>query len=134
MVQENLPRPTVLVVDDEALIRWALSEGLTEAGYPVAVAATGAEARAWLTAHEGESCAVLLDLRLPDVADWSLLQHIREHWPDVPVVMMTAHGSADDALAAAKLGAYRFISKPFDVPELVRVVGEAWANSGRLDS
>ena len=128
MTREIPPNPTVLVVDDEALIRWAISEGLADAGYPVQVAASGREARAVLAAADGLPLVVLLDLRLPDVADLSLLRHIRAARPEVPVLMMTAHGSSDDAAEALRLGAVRFVGKPFDVAELVHFVAEAWAH------
>lgn len=127
MMREKLPTwPTVLVVDDEPLIRWSLSEGLTEGGYSVRLAANAAEARAVLVGADGSPMVVLLDLRLPDVADLSLLREVRTRWPDVPVVLMTAHGTADDARGAAALGAYRVVDKPFDVSAMVQLVGEAW--------
>jgi len=128
MTREIPPKPTVLVVDDEALIRWALSEGLSDAGYPVKLAASGAEARAALYAFNGLPLVVLLDLRLPDVADLSLLREIRTARPEVPVLMMTAHGSSEDAAEAQRLGAVKFVGKPFDVAEFVELVAEAWAN------
>jgi two-component system nitrogen regulation response regulator GlnG len=130
MNQENLPSPLVLVVDDEALIRWALSEGLTECGYKVCQAATGAEARAVLAAHAHTPLVILLDLRLPDVADLSLLRDVRRARPDAPVVMMTAHGTSDDEQEATRLGVYRFMGKPFDVAEMIRLVGDAWRAKG----
>ena len=130
---ENLPIPTVVVVDDEALIRWALSQGLLEAGFPVMAAETGKEAKRLLETLAGTPRVVILDLRLPDVVDLSLLREIRTRWPDVPVVMMTAHGSSEDATAALRIGAYSFVSKPFDVPQMVALVGAAWA-AGQHDA
>ena len=118
----------VLVVDDEPLIRWSLSEGLADVGYTVKQAATGAEAREMLAASGDDPLVVVLDLRLPDVTDLSLLQHIRASRPDVPVVMMSAHGSADDARQATSFGAFRFVTKPFDVIEMIGLVGDAWAS------
>ena len=128
MTRENLPMPVVLVVDDEPLIRWSLSEGLSEGGYVVRLAGNAAEARAALALLGGQPLVVLLDLRLPDVVDLSLLAEIRRRWPDVRVVMMSAHGSADDVARATDLGAVRFVEKPFDVTEVVKIIGEAWGN------
>ena len=122
----NLPTPTVLVVDDEALIRWALSEGLTDSGYVVRSASTGEEARAAVRACEGP-LLILLDLRLPDVADLSLLRHIRDARPDAPVLIMTAHGSSHEAAEASRMGAAGFVGKPFDVTRMVELVGEIWS-------
>jgi DNA-binding NtrC family response regulator len=127
MTGEKLPTPVVLVVDDEPLIRWSLSEGLTDMGYVVKQAATGAEARNVLAATQDDPLVVVLDLRLPDVSDLSLLREIRTRRPDVPVLMMTAHGTSDDARQATCLGVFKFLTKPFDVRALVDLVGEAWA-------
>lgn len=129
MIGEKLPRPMVLVIDDEPLIRWSLSEALAEHGYAVRQAATGAEARRELEAAGGEPLVVLLDLRLPDVVDLSLLSDIRSRRPDAPVVMMSAHGTDEDARNARRLGAYTFVTKPFDVAEMIDLVGEAWSAS-----
>ncbi len=126
MTGEKLRQRVVLVVDDEPLIRWSLSEALSEQGYAVRQAASGAEARHELEASLGEPLVVLLDLRLPDVADLSLLSDIRARRPDAPVVMMTAHGSDEDARNAKRLGVFKFVTKPFDVGEMIDLVGEAW--------
>jgi DNA-binding NtrC family response regulator len=125
MTGEKPPTPTVLIVDDEPLIRWSLTEGLTEGGYTVRQAATGAEARTALGARPGEPLVVLLDLRLPDVTDLSLLREIRERMPQVPVILITAHGTPEDAREARKLGVFRIVSKPFDVTAVVELVAEA---------
>jgi DNA-binding NtrC family response regulator len=126
MAMEKLPRPAVLVVDDEALIRWSLSERLGEAGYLVRQAGSGAEARQALLDFAGDPVVVVLDLRLPDVPDLSLLKEIRLRRPDAPVIMMTAHGTGDDAREAARLGVFRLVFKPFDVNDMVNLVGSAW--------
>ncbi len=124
MTREIVPT-TVLVVDDEALIRWSLSEGLADAGWKVRQAATGAEARAAVRALEGQPFVILLDLRLPDVSDLSLIREFRAARPDVPIIVMTAHGSDDDAAQALMTGVHSFVGKPFDVVEIVALVSAA---------
>ncbi len=123
---ELMPTPTVLVVDDEALIRWSLSEALTEAGFPVSQASTGAEAVATLLGLGDGPLVVVLDLRLPDVKGLSLMRDIRRVRPDAPVIMMTAFGTPDDASEAQAAGVFAFAGKPFDVTEMIGLVRSAW--------
>lgn len=128
MMQGKLPRQ-VLVVDDEALIRWSVSEALAEAGWIVQQAATGAEARAAADRLQGLPFAVLLDLRLPDVADLSLMQALRAHRPDVPIVIMTAHGTPEHTRQAKEAGVYRVVDKPFDIATVVSILDEAYTSA-----
>jgi DNA-binding NtrC family response regulator len=120
--------PAVLVVDDEVLIRWSLSERLAEEGYPVRQASSGAEAISVLSMLVDQPTIVLLDLRLPDVNDLTLFRRIRSLRPDVPVILMTAHGSAEQAQEAMAEGAFRFVGKPFEMAEIAALVGEARAS------
>lgn len=115
----------VLVVDDELLIRWSLSEGLIKAGYEVVEAEDARAALRELGDGAPPVDAVLLDLRLPDSADLSLLARIREMRPEVPVIMMTAYGTSDTTDEALRLGAREVISKPFDLNRMVGLVTAA---------
>jgi DNA-binding response OmpR family regulator len=118
----SFPRPTVLVIDDEPLIQWSLGEAIREAGYPVQVAATGADAHTALAALDGQRLVIVLDLRLPDVVDLSLLRTLRSQRPDAPVLVLSAWASSDAATAAIQAGAVRVLKKPFDVGSVVAAV------------
>ena len=114
----------MLVVDDEALIRWSLAESLTDAGYSVAEASDGKSAVAEAS-HGAAFDAIVLDYRLPDSNDLHLLETIRGLQPNAAVVMMTAYGTSEMTAGALKLGAYRVVPKPFDVHAMVDLVGQA---------
>ena len=122
------PQPSrVLVVDDELLIRWSLGEALTAAGYTVIEGKDAAEARKALRDEEHRPDLVVLDYRLPDSDDLGLLTTIRREAPTVPVILMTAHGTAEVVEGALSLGAYRVVSKPFEVHDMASLVAEALA-------
>jgi DNA-binding NtrC family response regulator len=114
--------PTILVVDDEPLIRFALRDGLTTEGYRVVEAETAAEAVA--KSREGVDL-VLLDYRLPDGDGLSVLKRIKEHDPDTLVILLTAHQSVELAVEAMKQGAYHYANKPFNIDEISMLVAKA---------
>jgi DNA-binding NtrC family response regulator len=114
----------VLVVDDEHLIRWSINEALTGAGHTVIEAENAASAIGVLT-NAPSPDVVLLDYRLPDSTDLTLLSQIRELAPRAAVIFMTAFGSPDVLEGALKLGVYRVLHKPFEVRELPTLVLEA---------
>ena len=116
----------VLVVEDESLIRWAVTQALTAAGHTVLEASDAATALRLIAEASEPIHAVLLDLRLPDSSDLSLLAAIRRRTPASAVVMMTAHGTPDDAARARALGAFDVVGKPFDVQRIEQLVVAAW--------
>jgi DNA-binding NtrC family response regulator len=105
----------VLVVDDEALIRWAVGETLAQAGHEVVEATDARSALRVLSEVPGAVDVVLLDLRLPDCSDLTLLRKIRALSPHSAVVMMSAHASPEIADQARMLGAFDLLPKPFDL-------------------
>jgi DNA-binding NtrC family response regulator len=117
----------ILVVDDELLIRWSLGEALTAAGYAVVEGRDAAEARQALRDQDHKPDLVVLDYRLPDSNDLGLLTTIRNEAPTVPVILMTAYGTAEVVKGALDLGAYRVVSKPFEVHDMASLVTEALA-------
>ena len=117
---------TVLVVDDEALVRWSLKERLAREGYEVLEAATAAAALG--QAGEGVDL-ILLDFRLPDSDGLAVLKRVKELYPDTLVILMTAYSTIDNAVEAIKLGAFHYINKPFNVDEVVLLVEKALETS-----
>jgi len=111
---------TVLVVDDEPLIRCAVREGLEGAGYSVIEAGSAREALQCLGDGASQAAVALLDLKLPDSDDLSLMRRVLTSAPECRVIMMTAHGTPEILTEAVKTGAFGTIAKPFD---LTRVVG-----------
>jgi two-component system, NtrC family, response regulator AtoC len=114
--------PTVLIVDDEPLIRWTLSERLTQDGYAVAEADT---AKAALARFGSDIDLVLLDYKLPDSDGLQVLRSMKAADGDVPVILLTAFSSVETAVEAMKQGAYHYANKPFNLDELSLVVGKA---------
>jgi DNA-binding NtrC family response regulator len=113
---------TILVVDDEQLIRWSLSERLTAEGYDVVEAGLARDA----LAKFGPSIdLVLLDFRLPDSDGLTVLKKMKAADPDVPVILLTAFSSVETAVEAMKQGAYHYANKPFNLDELALVVQKA---------
>jgi DNA-binding NtrC family response regulator len=119
---------TILVVDDEALVRWSLAEVLRRSGHAV-IEATSAREVLDAISRSSSVDAVLLDYRLPDSADLRLLEQIRRRLPRSPVVLMTAFGTPDVVQAALDLGAYRVLTKPFDMHGVEGLITEAYAAS-----
>jgi two-component system response regulator AtoC len=110
----------VLVIDDDASLRFTLEAVLSDAGLGVELADGGA---AGVAAFEARGAAVVLtDLAMPGVDGMEVLTRIRAQDPSVPVLMLTAHGSERVAVAAMKAGAYDYLPKPFDPDELVLAV------------
>jgi len=114
---------SVLIVDDEPDIRELLDITLSRMGLQTHSAATLKEAREIVARERPDLC--LTDMRLPDGNGISLVEHIQQEFPHIPVAMITAHGSVEAAIAALKAGAFDFISKPIELENLRRLVSSA---------
>jgi DNA-binding response OmpR family regulator len=123
------PPLRVLVVEDEFLIRWSINETLTQSGHMVVEAPDGASAVRTLTDAVDPIDLVLLDYRLPDSNDLTLLATIRRLAPHSPVIMMTAFGTPEVIKGALDLGVSQVLNKPFEMHDLPALVRETHRQS-----
>ncbi len=113
----------VLIVDDEPNLRKILAAQLSRDGYEVLLAEDGEQGLAML--RENHIDAVVTDLKMPKVDGMTLLREALRESPDLPIIMITAHGTVDTAVEALKLGAFDYLTKPFDKDDVRQVVAKA---------
>jgi len=116
---------TVLVVDDDPGVRFALTEVLRDRGYRVVSASSGAQALGLLAGVE----VVVTDLSMPGMDGLELMSHIAARAPSLPVILLTAHGSENMVRIASSHGACGCLSKPFDIDEIARAIECARASA-----
>jgi len=117
------PRGSILVADDDAAIRTVLSQALSRVGHEVRVTSNAATLWRWVAAGEGD--IVITDVVMPDENAFDMLPRIKKVRPELPVIVMSAQNTFMTAIRASETGAYEYLPKPFDLKELIAIVGRA---------
>ena len=115
----------ILVADDDAAIRTVLNQALSRAGY--AVRLTSNAATLWRWVSEGEGDLIITDVVMPDENIFDLLPRLKRVRPELPIIVMSAQNTFMTAIRASERGAYDYLPKPFDLRELIAIVGRALA-------
>src|SRR4029079_684723 len=118
-----MPAGSILVADDDAAIRTVLNQALSRAGYEVR--STSNAATLWRWVSQGEGDLVITDVVMPDENAFDLLPRIKKLRPQLPVIIMSAQNTCMTAVRASERGAYEYLPKPFDLKELIGIVGRA---------
>lgn len=113
----------ILVADDDAAIRTVLNQALSRAGFEVRL--TSNAATLWRWVNEGEGDLIVTDVIMPDENAFDLLPRIKRLRPDLPIIVMSAQNTFMTAIKASERGAYEYLPKPFDLTELVSIIGRA---------
>lgn len=113
----------VLVVDDEEALRYLLSTELAAEGYEVETAGDGDEAIEAIKQKDYD--VVLLDIKMPRVDGFEVLRFIKQNKPEIKVIMLTAYADVKNAIEALKLGASDFVSKPYDLEDILTSINRA---------
>ena len=124
-----MAKGNILIADDDAAIRTVLNQALARAGY--APRATGNAATLWRWISQGEGDLVITDVLMPDENAFDLIPRVKKMRPDLPIIVMSAQNTFMTAITAAERGAYEYLPKPFDLNELVAVVGRALSEPRR---
>ncbi|MGO4705234.1 nitrogen regulation protein NR(I) [Microvirga sp. 2MCAF38] len=127
-----MPSGHILLADDDAAIRTVLNQALSRAGYEVRSTSNAATLWRWVTQGEGD--LVITDVVMPDENAFDLLPRIKKLRPDLPIIVMSAQNTFMTAIKASERGAYEYLPKPFDLKELVAVVGRALSRPRALSS
>src|SRR6478752_6312235 len=118
-----MPAGSILVADDDTAIRTVLNQALSRAGYEVRLTGNAATLWRWITQGDGD--LVITDVVMPDENAFDLIPRIRKTRPDLPIVVMSAQNTFMTAIRASERGAYEYLPKPFDLKELIAIVGRA---------
>src|SRR6266849_9674507 len=120
----------VWIIDDDRSIRWVFEKALTREGIPFRTFSGATEAMEALAAA-GAPQVLLSDVRMPGTSGLELLQKLKQRFPDLPVIIMTAYSDLESAVAAFQGGAFEYLPKPFDVDHAVELIRRAMDESLR---
>ena len=112
----------VWVVDDDRSIRWVLERAMSQAG--IAITAFASADHAMHHLDDERPIAVLTDVRMPGMDGMEFINRIHEAYPELPVIIMTAHSDLDSAVNAYQSGAFEYLPKPFDIDDLLSTVSQ----------
>ncbi len=113
----------ILIIDDDDQLRKSFHKLLLQEGYSIDSAASGEAGITMIRQHPPD--LVILDMRLPGMNGFETFKVIHEIEPKLPVIIMTAYGTTETAIEATKMGAFDYILKPFDIPDMLTVIGQA---------
>ncbi len=120
---------TILIADDDSAIRTVLNQALARAGY--VPRSTSNASTLWHWVQQGEGDVIITDVVMPDENAFDLIPRIKKTRPELPIIVMSARNTLMTALHAAEKGAFEYLPKPFDLNEVITIVGRALAEPGR---
>lgn len=124
---------TVWIVDDDRSIRWVLEKALAQDDFATRSFEDGDEALNALESGEGAPDVLVSDVRMPGTDGLRMLRILQRKFPELPVIIMTAHSDLDSAVASYQGGAFEYLPKPFDVDEAVALVKRAIRHRAELE-
>jgi len=131
VIKNNFQGQKILLVDDDPSLLKLIALRLRSAGLDVTTASSAEQAVALLPSYLPQ--LVITDLRMGAMDGMALFSHIQQQYPALPVIILTAHGTIKEAVAATHLGVFGFLTKPFDSKELLELVTKAFALNARVD-
>ena len=113
----------VWVLDDDSSIRWVLEKALS--GANLSCASFAAAESLWEALQHEQPSVIVSDIRMPETDGMVLLQRIQKHFPEIPVIIITAHSDLDSAVSAYQSGAFEYLPKPFDIDDAISLIQRA---------
>ena len=123
MISDN-QNSSILIIDDDSEIRYSLDRVLSQAGYQIIEAASGEEGIEIV--RKQSPSIIFLDIRMGGMTGIEALQHLRSIDRQVPIILMTAFGTTQTAIEAMKFGAFDYVMKPCDIPDLLEKIEDAY--------